>query len=74
MFYLGAALHLVQDMCVPHHSLGIIFDGHKEFETTPNLCYLIVRQKKKLHHTYMMQLLVRNLFIYPTLTMQSNSY
>ena len=33
MFYLGAALHIVQDMCVPHHSLGIIFDGHKEFET-----------------------------------------
>ncbi|WP_407308882.1 zinc dependent phospholipase C family protein [Desulfosporosinus sp. SB140] len=33
MFFLGAALHLVQDMCVPHHSLGIIFDGHKEFET-----------------------------------------
>lgn len=20
-------------MCVPHHSLGIVFDGHKEFET-----------------------------------------
>ena len=33
MFFLGAALHLVQDMCVPHHSLGIVFDGHKEFET-----------------------------------------
>lgn len=33
MFYLGAALHLVQDMCVPHHSLGIVFDGHKEYET-----------------------------------------
>ena len=33
MFFLGAALHLVQDMCVPHHSLGILFDGHKEFET-----------------------------------------
>ncbi|TGE34125.1 phospholipase [Desulfosporosinus sp. Sb-LF] len=32
MFFLGAALHLVQDMCVPHHSLGIVFDGHKEFE------------------------------------------
>lgn len=32
MFYLGAALHLVQDMCVPHHSLGVVFDGHKEFE------------------------------------------
>ena len=33
MFFLGAALHIVQDMCVPHHSLGIVFDGHKEFET-----------------------------------------
>ncbi|MHB8125551.1 MAG: zinc dependent phospholipase C family protein [Desulfitobacteriaceae bacterium] len=37
MFYLGAALHLVQDMCVPHHSLGIIFDGHKEFENWATL-------------------------------------
>ncbi|MDA8228257.1 MAG: zinc dependent phospholipase C family protein [Desulfitobacterium hafniense] len=33
MFFLGACLHLIQDMCVPHHSKGIIFDGHKEFET-----------------------------------------
>jgi phospholipase C len=33
MFFLGAGLHIVQDMCVPHHSLGIVFDGHKEFET-----------------------------------------
>jgi phospholipase C len=33
MFFLGAALHLVQDMCVPHHSLGVVFDGHREFET-----------------------------------------
>ena len=37
MFFLGAALHLVQDMCVPHHSLGIVFDGHKEFETWASL-------------------------------------
>jgi len=32
MFYLGAALHLVQDMCVPHHAVGSVFDGHQEFE------------------------------------------
>ena len=32
MFFVGAALHLVQDMCVPHHSLGSVFDGHQEFE------------------------------------------
>ncbi|HWQ71964.1 MAG TPA: zinc dependent phospholipase C family protein [Desulfitobacteriaceae bacterium] len=37
MFYLGAALHLVQDMCVPHHSLGVLFDGHREFETWATL-------------------------------------
>lgn len=32
MFYLGAALHIIQDMCVPHHSQGVVFDGHQEFE------------------------------------------
>ena len=32
MFYLGAALHLIQDMCVPHHAVGVVFDGHQEFE------------------------------------------
>ncbi len=31
-FYIGAAMHLVQDVCVPHHALGILFDGHKEYE------------------------------------------
>lgn len=31
-FYLGAAVHLIQDMCVPHHALGILFDGHQEYE------------------------------------------
>lgn len=32
MFYLGAAAHLLQDVCVPHHSCGFLFDGHKEYE------------------------------------------
>lgn len=32
-FYLGAAAHLVQDMCVPHHTAATLFDGHKQFET-----------------------------------------
>ncbi|AFM43034.1 Zinc dependent phospholipase C [Desulfosporosinus acidiphilus SJ4] len=44
MFYLGAALHIVQDMCVPHHALGVIFDGHQEFErwTINNLdCFIV---------------------------------
>ncbi|MDA8234518.1 MAG: zinc dependent phospholipase C family protein [Clostridia bacterium] len=32
MFYLGAAVHLVQDLCVPHHARGLLFDGHQEYE------------------------------------------
>lgn len=31
-FYLGAAVHLVQDLCVPHHSHNVIFNGHQRFE------------------------------------------
>lgn len=32
MFYLGAAAHLVQDACVPHHAVGQMFDGHLDYE------------------------------------------
>jgi len=31
-FYLGASLHLLQDVCVPHHAKGIAFKGHQSFE------------------------------------------
>ncbi len=31
-FYLGAATHLLQDMAVPHHVCGYLFNGHKKFE------------------------------------------
>ncbi|OPX84279.1 MAG: Phospholipase C precursor [Pelotomaculum sp. PtaB.Bin104] len=32
LFFLGAAVHLVQDLCVPHHAKGIAFCGHQEYE------------------------------------------
>jgi phospholipase C len=32
-FFLGAAAHLVQDMCVPHHARGRMFNGHQEYES-----------------------------------------
>lgn len=31
-FHLGAAAHIVQDLCVPHHAAARLFAGHKEFE------------------------------------------
>lgn len=32
-FYLGAAAHLVQDLCVPHHAAAALWKGHKFFES-----------------------------------------
>ena len=32
VFFLGAATHLVQDVCVPHHARGKLFCGHQEYE------------------------------------------
>lgn len=31
-FYLGAAAHVVQDLCVPHHAASTLLYGHKAFE------------------------------------------
>lgn len=32
VFYLGAAAHIVQDTCVPHHAKCKLFSGHKQYE------------------------------------------
>lgn len=32
MFYLGAASHLVQDLCVPYHAHGKVLGNHHKFE------------------------------------------
>lgn len=32
MFFLGAAIHLVQDVCVPHHAANKMFNCHLEYE------------------------------------------
>lgn len=32
VFFLGAAAHLIQDLCVPHHARAKLFNGHKEYE------------------------------------------
>lgn len=31
-FFLGAAAHLVQDLCVPHHARAKLFGGHQQYE------------------------------------------
>ncbi len=39
VFFLGAAIHLVQDLCVPHHARAKLFCGHKEYEEWAQLNY-----------------------------------
>ena len=39
IFFLGAAAHLMQDLCVPHHARAKIFSGHKEYESWVQQCY-----------------------------------
>jgi len=40
VFFLGAAAHLMQDLCVPHHARGKLFSGHKEYESWVQHCYV----------------------------------
>jgi phospholipase C len=32
MFYLGAAVHIVQDLCVPQHAANSVSPGHRRYE------------------------------------------
>lgn len=32
VFFLGAAAHILQDVCVPHHARGKLFAGHRRYE------------------------------------------
>jgi phospholipase C len=40
MFYLGAAVHLVQDMTVPHHANIRLLDRHRQYEDYIKRTYL----------------------------------
>lgn len=42
-FNLGSALHLIQDLCVPHHALGHLLRGHMEYEDWVATHYLEFR-------------------------------
>lgn len=40
VFFLGAAIHLIQDLCVPHHARAKLFCGHQEYEEWARCNYL----------------------------------
>lgn len=52
MFYLGASAHIVQDICVPHHAMGIAFNGHSNFEQWSMENRYLFKAKKEEGHIY----------------------
>lgn len=44
LFYLGAALHIIQDMTIPQHANIKLLDSHKQYETFVKRTYKYVAQ------------------------------
>lgn len=51
MFNLGAAAHLVQDLCVPHHATGQVFHGHQEYEAWVQQHHLAFSAREAVDYT-----------------------
>jgi len=43
MFYLGACIHIIQDLTIPQHVNIRLFDNHRQFETYVKYTHTIVR-------------------------------
>lgn len=46
MFYLGAALHIIQDMTIPQHANVRLLDNHRQYETFVKRTYQYVKEFK----------------------------
>ncbi|MFP4698256.1 MAG: zinc dependent phospholipase C family protein [Eubacteriales bacterium] len=46
MFYLGACVHILQDLTVPHHVVNRLLDSHRKYENFVRSTFDIVREYK----------------------------
>ena len=46
MFYFGAACHIIQDLTIPQHAKGKLFDNHRQFEIYVRLNYKKIEKLK----------------------------
>ncbi len=46
MFYFGAACHIVQDLTIPQHAKGKLFDNHRQFELYVKANYKKIKRFK----------------------------
>lgn len=54
MFYLGAALHIIQDMTVPQHANIRLLDNHRQYETYIKRSYKYIKEFKIKEGTYLL--------------------
>lgn len=54
MFYLGAALHIIQDMTVPQHANIRLLDNHRQYETFVKRTYLYMHRLEKKPSAYIL--------------------
>ena len=54
MFYLGAALHIIQDMTVPQHANIRLLDNHRQYETYIKQSYHYIQEFKIKEGTYIL--------------------
>lgn len=52
MFYLGAALHIIQDMTIPQHANARLLDNHKQYETFIKRTYQYIEKFKATKNAY----------------------
>ncbi len=48
MFYFGASCHIIQDLTIPQHAKGKLFDNHRQFETYVKLNYKKIDKLKSM--------------------------
>lgn len=53
-FYLGAALHIIQDMTVPQHANIRLLDNHRQYETYIKRSYKFIKEFKIKEGTYIL--------------------
>ncbi|MDR7871027.1 MAG: zinc dependent phospholipase C family protein [Tissierellaceae bacterium] len=54
MFYLGASLHIIQDMTVPQHANIRLLDNHRQYENYIKLTYKQVEEYRVTKGTYIL--------------------
>lgn len=54
MFYLGAALHIIQDMTIPQHANVRLLDNHKQYETYIKRTYQYIDNFKAAKEAYIL--------------------